>query len=455
MSSPVPNSPLSLPANAHGSTSAFREKFLVSQIVTIVTAATLLLAGWLIFVFFAVGPTLGFRAEQTPPPQPVDKPNSSPNSTLATRPTTSQAQSTNTVDSLQTNARQLQLALLHLQQIEFDSRTTTLMTLLATVEQRIQKWQRRVESLPDSSEGRQLVSSAREARFLLSQKPLEMADLERLRASVTKIRETFSQAVTPFSDLKSDDNKLAEVEAELRSAAAKFDTLDTALDNLTSTAKSTPGSPTLREAFAALKVEEAKGILQEATEQKEKLRTRFDEEIKNAKKDLETLRSHADNAQSELTRIEAESKQQLADASKQRTDLMRELTQKRLDARKRMEEALPEFRDRLSPFLKSSYRQPDGSGQFVGTIDSLPVSYSALLRVGALEDDQRGLGILYHLGQISRTIWGNDRPQGSFPDGSIWEFASQKPEIIRQLKAIQEILRRHGEAMMEAKLLAP
>lgn len=455
MSSPVPNTQLSLQTNAHGYTSAFRENFLVSQIVIVVTAVTLLLTGWLIFVFFAVGPTLGFRAEQTPPPQPVAKPNSAPNPTPVTRSTTSQTQSINSADSLQNAARQEQLALLQLQQIEFESRTTTLMTLVATVEQRMQKWQRRVDSLPDSNEGRRLVSSAREARFLLSLKPLNMSDLERLRASVTEVRETFAQAVTPISNLKTADDKLAATETEVRSAAAKFDALEAALDDLSSTAKPTPGGTTLREAFAVLDAEAAKRIRQAATEQEMKLQTRFAAEIKAAKEDLETLRSHADNAQSELKRIETESKQKLAEASKQQTDQLRELTQKRLDARKRMEEALPEFRDRLSPFIKSSYRQLDSRSHIVATIDSLPLSYSALLRVGALEDDLTGLGILYHLGQSGRPGGGNDRPQGSFPDGSIWEFASQKPEVIRQLKAIQEFLRRHGEAMMEARLLAP
>ncbi len=455
MSSPVPSPQLSFQSATQGSSSASNGNFLVSQIVTVLTAATLLLAGWLIFVFFAVGPTLGFRGEQLPPLKPVDDPNSTGNHTPVTRTTTSQTQPIDTASSLQRYKTQEQIALLNLQQIEFEFRTTTLMTLVATVEQRILKWQRRVESLPDGTEGLRLVSSAREARFLLTQKPLDKTDLKRLLTSVNEVRQTFAQAKTPVSNLKAEDDKLAAVEAEFRSAAAKFDALETALDNFSSTARPTPGGPTLREAFAALDAESAKRNLQAATEQKEKLQTRYEGEIETATKDLETLRNKATNAQRELTRIETESKQKLADASKQRTDLMRELAQKRLDARKRMEEALPEFRDRLSPFLKSSYRQLDGRGHFVSTIDSLPFSYSALLRVGALEEDQIGLGILYHLGQISRTAWGNDRSQGSFPDGSIWEFASQKPEIIRQLKAIQEFLRRHGEALMEAKLLAP
>ncbi len=92
-----------------------------------------------------------------------------------------------------------------------------------------------------------------------------------------------------------------------------------------------------------------------------------------------------------------------------------------------------------------------------GALSSLlaAVTALALLRVGALEDDLKGLEILYYLGRVDRSNGRSDRPQGSFPDGSIWEFAVQKPEIIRQLKAIQEFLRRHGEAMMDAKLLSP
>lgn len=69
-----------------------------------------------------------------------------------------------------------------------------------------------------------------------------------------------------------------------------------------------------------LDAEAAKGILQAATEQEMNLQTRLAGEIKTATNDRETLRSQSDNAQSELKRIETESKQKLAEASKRRTD---------------------------------------------------------------------------------------------------------------------------------------
>ena len=49
----------------------------------------------------------------------------------------------------------------------------------------------------------------------------------------------------------------------------------------------------------------------------------------------------------------------------------------------------------------------------------------------------------------------NDRPLGSFPRFNSWVIDPNKPESIRELKAIRDFLRRHGEAMVEGKLLAP
>ncbi len=453
MSSPVPSTPRSLQSNASGFTSALRENFLVSQIVTIFTAAALLITGWLIFVFFAAGPTLGFQAAPKPSPTPGPPVNpiriTDPSSPIF------EPRPINTAGSSRKDAGREQFVLLSLQRIEFESRTTNLTTIADNVGQRIEKWQRRIESLPHSDEGRRLVSSAREVRFLLTQEVLTKAELVSLRDSIQFVRNQFTRTESPKSDLKTEDDKLANIEARLRFTWAQFDASETALDELQANAKPTSNGPTLRDAFKALDAEADKAVLQEATEQEKELKARFEDEIKTAKQDRDKLRNDAESAQKEWNRIETAAKQKLADAAKQRTEQLQELAQQRLAARKRMEEALPEFRERLLPFLKSAHQQPSFGSHFVVTIDSLPISYSALLRVGALEDDLKGLEILYHLGRFDRSNGRSDRPQGSFPDGSIWEFAVQKPEIIRQLKAIQEFLRRHGEAMMEAKLLSP
>lgn len=457
MSSPVPNPPFALPSTAQGTSSAATENFLVSQIVTVCTAAALLVAGWFIFVFFAVGPTLGFKTDDKPAPQPKVTPNSTPK-----RPPpkveplpTAESPPINTAGSLQKYAGQEQLVLLRLQRAEFEFRTANLKTVISNVKQRIQTWKDRAESLADSNEGRRLAASAREVRFLLSQKPTTLTELNELLTSVTTVREKFSQTETPVADLKPYGRELADTEAKLSSVMAKFDSLETALDKLLADAKPMPNGPTLHEAFEALDAQTAKDVLLAATEQEEKLKTRFAEEIKTAKEQREKTLTEFKSAQSDWKRIEAESKQQLDEAANQRTNQLRELAQQRLAARKRMEEALPEFRERLSVFIKPGYRQPDIETHFVGTIESQPISYSALLRVGALEDDLKGLERLLIMGDTYRFSERNDRPLGAFPKYTNWEFDVKNPEIIRQLKAIQEFLRRHGEAMMDAKLLSP
>lgn len=457
MSSPASNTHSPLQPNAHGSLSAFREHFLVSQIVTIVTAATLLLTGWSIFVFFAVGPTLGFTTDDKPVPQPTVTPNSTPKMPPPTVEQLPAVESLpiNTAVSLQKYAGQERLVLLRLQRAEFEFRTANLSTVIGNVKQRIQKWNDRVKSLPQSIERLRLAASAREVRFLLSQKTMTLTELNDLLTSVTTVGEKFSQTETPFADLKPYDRELTETDAKLRSALAKFDSLETALDKLLADAKPMPNGPTLHEAFKVLDAQTAKDVLLAATEQEEKLKTRFANEIKTVTDQRETMRTEFMSAQSELKRIEAESKQQLDEAARQRTDQLKELAQQRLAARKRMEEALPEFRERLSVFIKPGYRQPQSNLHFVGTIESQPISYSALLRVGALEDDLKGLETLLIMGDTYRFSERNDRPLGAFPKYTNWEFDVKNPEIIRQLKAIQEFLRRHGEAMMEAKLLSP
>jgi hypothetical protein len=280
--------------------------------------------------------------------------------------------------------------------------------------------------------------------------------LNELRIKVTKACDTFAYATMPLAltDLESIDRQLTAAEAQLRSAKANFEVLETAFDELIAAAKPQSSGPTLNEALAALEVQAAESLSQAVKEKKQELKDHFAEEIKSAKQDLKTLHSELNTAQSELKKVETDAGQQLVKDTDQRTELLRKLTQQRIAARKQMEEALPEFRDRLSPFIKSGYRQPNVETHFVATTDSRPISYSALLSVGALEGDLKGLETLFHLGAFSRFGGGNDRPRGSFPEGN-WEFEAKKPETIRQLKAIQEFLRRHGEAMVEAKLLIP
>lgn len=91
---------------------------------------------WLVHLrFFAIGPTLGFKTDDKPAPQPTVTPNSTPKRP----PPTVETPPTNTAGSLQKYAGQEQLTLLRLQRAEFEFRTANLKTVISNVKQRSQK----------------------------------------------------------------------------------------------------------------------------------------------------------------------------------------------------------------------------------------------------------------------------------------------------------------------------
>ncbi|MFM9962576.1 MAG: hypothetical protein ACKV2Q_15295 [Planctomycetaceae bacterium] len=465
MSSPVLNS--SAPSQSQQSQlSGVADHYLVSQVVIVVTAGLLLIAGWLLFVVFAVGPTLGFqtqrespsllpvKTEQTVKTEPVgDASKATP--ALPQSVSLPQTVPDKTADLRRAYARQEQLVLLHLQRTEFELRTASLKTAADVLDQRIQKWDRRVQTLSQSDEGKRLAASAREFRLLVSLMPLTKSELDELRGTLTRIRLECTQAVLPIADLSSYDGQLDSIRVKLRSAAATSDSLEAVLDELLASSKPSPDGQTLAEAIDKLDTDDAGRVNQEAVAKQKELQTQFDEDIRAARERLEKLSDKHSKAQSDLEQLETDSAKQVAETQAKRDEQLRELDKQRLAAKKRMEDELPQFRSRLSPFITSGYRQLKSRWGFAVVIDAQPVSYSALLRTGALEDDVEGLRFFLMSAGGDLLEGRNDRPLGSFPRFNSWVIDANKPESIRELKAIRDFLHRHGEAMVEGKLLAP
>lgn len=442
-------------------TSDAPDRYLLSQAAVVVTAGFLLMAGWLLFLVFAVGPTLGISTtrETTPlTPVKVQKANNEPkvpSSVPNATPSVPKAAPHNTVDLRDAYARQEQLTLLRLQRAEFESRTANLKAAVDLLEQRLQKWNRRLQTLAQSEEGKRLASSAREFRFLKSLAPLSQTDLGKLNTLLSQVRVTCTQAEVPLSDLTPYDSQLDSIQTSIRSFMATFDSLEATLDELLASSKPSSEKQTLAEAMAKLDSADAELVNQEAAEKKQEMQTRFQQEIVAAEKRLEKLRDQLTKAQSDLKQCEADCAKQLAEAQGKRDEQLRELTQKRLAAQKRLEEQLPQFRSRLSPFITPSYRQLRALYGFKVVIDAQPISYSGLLRTGALNNDAEGLDNFLLCAGRDCVEGRNDRPVGAFPRPDNWMINSQNPQNIQEVKAVQEFLRRHGEAMVEAKLLAP
>lgn len=405
-------------------------------------------AGILLLIFLVYH----FNAEPVPPKPPPVKP----------QPTNDTPDNANKKIALVKTAepspayeRQEQLLLLRLQRSEFESRTANLITAVDRLEQRLQKWDRRLQTLAQSEEGKRLASSAREIRFLKSLMPLSQTDLGTLRASLKQVRVAFIQADVPLSDLTPYDSQLNSTQTSILSFTASFDSLEATLDELLASSKPSSEKQTLAEAMAKLDSADTELVNQEAAEKKQEMQTRFQQEIVAAEKPLEKLRDQLAKAQGDLKQSEADCAKQLAEAQSKRDEQLRELTQKRLAAQKRLEEQLPQFRSRLSPFITPSYRQLKALYGFKVVIDAQPISYSGLLRTGALDNDAEGLDKFLLCAGRDCVEGRNDRPVGSFPRPNNWMIDTQNPQNIQEVKAVQEFLRRHGEAMVEAKLLAP
>jgi len=115
---------------------------------------------------------------------------------------------------------------------------------------------------------------------------------------------------------------------------------------------------------------------------------------------------------------------------------------------------MAEVRRLLSPFIAVGHVQPNGAlWDRIRTVDAAPVSLSGLEKIGALKPTMDGLEILYKFGGWIGPGQMNDRPLGAFP-----EYAGNglhKPYVLESVKRAQHLLRIHGAALVEEKLLSP
>ncbi|TWU62565.1 hypothetical protein V7x_43000 [Crateriforma conspicua] len=110
----------------------------------------------------------------------------------------------------------------------------------------------------------------------------------------------------------------------------------------------------------------------------------------------------------------------------------------------------------LQPFTAPGYLQPKSdrnAWDTERTVDAKPVSLARLKRLGALDDTMEGLERLYIFGGGKNPVLNNSRPLGSFPQ--YWAQHLSKPEVQRAVKRAQQLLRDHGQALVEEQLLSP
>ena len=149
--------------------------------------------------------------------------------------------------------------------------------------------------------------------------------------------------------------------------------------------------------------------------------------------------------QSELALVaKGESVNATSDIQNSQTQGSREDYQRELDR----------IRTDLVAFTTPGYVQPESANKLVYHKVKRPFSYSALQRIGALQDSEEGRETLLRVGGSKTATQQNDRPLGNFPKmNSNSELAG--PEIIVCLKEAQRLLRQYGHLMIEDGLLSP
>jgi len=126
-----------------------------------------------------------------------------------------------------------------------------------------------------------------------------------------------------------------------------------------------------------------------------------------------------------------------------------------LPPREEYERELKLIRANLVAFTTPGYVQPESADKLVYRKAKQPISYSALQRIGALEDSEKGRAILLRVGGSKSATQQNDRPLGNFPRMNSVEQLRKDEDVKARVRNAQRLLKRYGSLMVEDGLLSP
>lgn len=197
-----------------------------------------------------------------------------------------------------------------------------------------------------------------------------------------------------------------------------------------------------------------KSLGQFETQQRQDYQTELKTEIEREttplkKTQQEEINGIQNDLQKQTVQIQAIHEQELV--LQARTD--RELA--RLARLQAFEPVRNEVRRLLLPFISHDYFQLDKADfiNWTKTLDKKPMSLKAIERLGALEPTLKGIETLSQIGTQTGRNPEFRRPLGSFPEpdgGSL-----SRPHDIEATKRAQQLLKEHGQALVEEGLLSP
>jgi len=203
---------------------------------------------------------------------------------------------------------------------------------------------------------------------------------------------------------------------------------------------------------------DAKQPLQQLRADPDRLRDAAEQEIIEAEQEaVEHLRKQAAPALRKLTTDLREHQDEVSRLRELIAKADRQQTKQHEKAAraKALEAEMADVQKYLRTFTSPGYLQPeegDSPWNTVRTIDSQPVSLLALKKAGALERTKQGLERLYIFGGGRNPGLNNRRPLGEFPEYFANGLANNEKRRI--VERAQQLLREHGQALVEAQMLA-
>jgi hypothetical protein len=159
----------------------------------------------------------------------------------------------------------------------------------------------------------------------------------------------------------------------------------------------------------------------------------------------------------EIQRATIELEEKVAATTEEGTSIQRDAERRLLRQKmaQEYERDRAEIERLLSPFISLAYTQlGEHENHWINSPERNPISYRDLERLSALQPNMTGLYKLYYIGGVPTLHTPNTcRPLGSFPEYTTGTLSN--PTTLQAVKRAQELLRKHGEYLVEIGSLLP
>lgn len=413
-----------------------------SQFAMTALAILTLMSSWAIFLYLGFGSLL--------PSEQAVKP--APNDSLDGRADEKKQPGTKP-GSVAKYADEEKSFVLEFQRIELLARLATARSAMKFCRTDGGRFHERETALRSNDVGRRLAmpETARKVKYLFNfPSPPDFVEIEQQLKDIES--SVPSRSIENFNQ---DVQVLRHIEFSLDKSIRQYAVAEAALDQLL--AENTAiQAITLQAAIERFELSDSAAVDQRVADRINKLRLAQSAQIQAETQRREKLEARLEAAKLQHDAVSQQSRAS-SEASRQSVlETKQNVNAKRSDAITRMRAAYDPSKSLLLPFTTPGYRQPQSSSsQLTMTAEKQPISYTGLLRMGALEDTEKGMTTLFHMAQPNNGFGKlNDRPLGDFPHNRTYSDINNA-EVRTKLKRVQTFLRVHGEAMADAGLLSP